>query len=306
MPSSVSSPEKRRLAAIVFTDVVSYSARMQRDETGTIKRVAADFETLRERCEKHHGEVLNSMGDGLLLCFGSADDAVACAVELQHEFGERRKALPPEEALEHRMGIHIGDVFRQETGGITGDGVNIAARLEGKAPLGGVCISQMVYDTVNGKIPLQAVFAGAQSFKNITEPIKVWHVASADGPATEADVASCDQLCERVHGHNRHHELLGALEQQSVTVVERDGRIAGYSTGIGFFGHTVAESNDDLKALIAAAPEIAGPGLLLPTRNGEVFRWCLSQGLRVTQPMTLMSHGLYNVLKGAFLPTVLY
>ena len=89
-------------------------------------------------------------------------------------------------------------------------------------------------------------------------------------------------------------------------LVERHGRITGYATAIGFFNHAVAETNDDLKALIAAASEFAGPGFLLPSRNSEVFRWCLNEGLRVTQPMTLMSIGLYNEPRGAFLPSILY
>jgi hypothetical protein len=88
--------------------------------------------------------------------------------------------------------------------------------------------------------------------------------------------------------------------------VERGGIVTGYATAIGFFAHAVAESNDDLKALIAAAAEIGGPGFLLPTRNSEVFGWCLGQGLRVTQPMTLMSLGLYNEPRGAFLPSILF
>ncbi len=179
-PSTPPAGEQRRLAAIVFTDVVGYSARMQRDETGTMKLVAADFALMRERCAQHGGELLNSMGDGLLLCFGSAVQAVACALQIQSEFAARRAKLPPEQALEHRMGVHIGDVFRQETGGVAGDGVNIAARLEGKAPVGGVCVSQMVYDTVKGKLPMQAVFVGPETFKNITEPIPIWHLAAGD------------------------------------------------------------------------------------------------------------------------------
>ena len=182
-PSTPPAGEQRRLAAIVFTDVVGYSARMQRDETGTMKLVAADFALMRERCAQHGGELLNSMGDGLLLCFGSAVQAVACALQIQAEFAARRAKLPPEEALEHRMGVHIGDVFRQETGGVAGDGVNIAARLEGKAPVGGVCVSQMVYDTVKGKLPMQAVFVGPEIFKNITEPIPIWHLAAEGAPA---------------------------------------------------------------------------------------------------------------------------
>jgi hypothetical protein len=125
-------------------------------------------------------------------------------------------------------------------------------------------------------------------------------------PATEADVAACSQLCRRVHGHHRQNELLGAIQQKTATVVERNGRITAYATGIGFFNHAVSESNDDLKALIAAAPEFGGPGFLLPSRNSDVFRWCLSEGLRVVQPMNLMSLGLYNEPRGAFLPSILF
>jgi predicted N-acetyltransferase YhbS len=124
--------------------------------------------------------------------------------------------------------------------------------------------------------------------------------------ATEQDIPACNRLCRAVHGHDRSGELRGAVQQKTATVVERGGKIAGYATGIGFFFHAVAESNDDLKALIAAAPEFAGPGFLLPTRNSDVFRWCLENGLRVTQPMTLMSLGLYNEPRGAFLPSILY
>ena len=125
-------------------------------------------------------------------------------------------------------------------------------------------------------------------------------------PATERDVEACSRLCHKIHGHDRKSELLGAIRQKTATVVERNGNITGYATAIGFFDHAVAESDDDLKALIAAATEFVGPGFLLPTRNSEVFRWCLSQGLRVTQPMTLMSRGLYNDPRGAFLPSILF
>jgi len=124
--------------------------------------------------------------------------------------------------------------------------------------------------------------------------------------ATPGDVQPCNQVYRRVHGHDRQNELIGAIQQKIATVVERDGSIAGYATGIGFFTHAVAENNDALKAMIAAAPEFVGPGFLLPSRNSEVFRWCLNEGLRVTQPMTLMSTGLYNEPRGAFLPSVLY
>jgi GNAT superfamily N-acetyltransferase len=125
-------------------------------------------------------------------------------------------------------------------------------------------------------------------------------------PASEADLEGCNRLCREVHGHDRGGELQDAIAQGSATVVEHDGRITGYATIIGFFGHAVGETNKDVKALIGAAKEFAGPGFLLPTRNGELFRWCLSNGLRITQPMTLMSKGLYNEPAGAFLPSILY
>src|SRR6266480_63023 len=125
-------------------------------------------------------------------------------------------------------------------------------------------------------------------------------------PAAEADVDACNRVCRQMHGHERDGELRDAIARGTATVVEHDGRVTGYATIVGFFGHAVGETNADVKALIGAAKEFAGPGFLLPTRNGELFRWCLRNGLRVTQPMTLMSKGLYNEPAGAFLPSILY
>jgi GNAT superfamily N-acetyltransferase len=125
-------------------------------------------------------------------------------------------------------------------------------------------------------------------------------------PAAEADIEACNRVCLQVHGHDRDGELRDAIARGTATVVEHDGRITGYATVVGFFGHTVGETNADPKALIGAAKEFAGPGFLLPTRNGALFRWCLTNGLRVAQPMTLMSKGLYNEPAGAFLPSILY
>jgi predicted N-acetyltransferase YhbS len=125
-------------------------------------------------------------------------------------------------------------------------------------------------------------------------------------PATEGDLAACNRVCTRVHGHDRGGELRDAIQQGTATVVEHDGRITGYATAVGWFGHAVGESNEELKALIGAAPAYLGPGFLLPTRNTVLFRWCLAQGLCVVQGMTLMSLGLYNEPAGAYLPSVLY
>lgn len=125
-------------------------------------------------------------------------------------------------------------------------------------------------------------------------------------PATEKDLRLCNQLCYQVHGHDRSNELSSAIKSGTAALVEQDGTITGYTTGVGFLGHTVAKTNTGLKVLIGAAKQYSGAGFLLPSRNAEVFRWCLQQGLRVVQPMTLMSKGLYNQPAGAFLPSVIY
>ena len=124
--------------------------------------------------------------------------------------------------------------------------------------------------------------------------------------ATNADLEACNALCRNVHGADRGGEVRDAIAGGGVSVVERGGRITGYTTAIAFFGHTVCETTDDLKALIAAAKAFMGPGFLVPTRNGELLRWCLNHGLRVTQSLTLMTIGLYNEPAGAYLPSILY
>lgn len=125
-------------------------------------------------------------------------------------------------------------------------------------------------------------------------------------PTNEGDLDACNKLCSRVHGHDRGLELRDAINQGTATVVEHNGRITGYATMIGFLGYAVGENNEDLKALIGAAKAFPGPGFLLPTRNSELLRWCLEKGLRIVQPMTLMSIGLYNEPAGSFLPSVIY
>ncbi len=124
--------------------------------------------------------------------------------------------------------------------------------------------------------------------------------------ATYSDIDTCNKLCFHVHGHLRHLELLDAIAQQTLTVVEHNGNITGYTTVLGFDGHAVAHNNQDLKALLGAATTISASGFLLPTRNTELLRWCLEKGFYVVRPMTLMSMGLYNEPAGAFLPSIFY
>lgn len=133
---------------------------------------------------------------------------------------------------------------------------------------------------------------------------------SIEGCAVRAakmtDLASANSVCDRVHGHNRSGELSDAITNGTAMVVERHGRITGYVSAFGYFGHAVGESNVDLQALLAHTDSFGGPGTIIPTRNGELFRWCLEKGLRVIQPVTLMTIGLYNEPAGAWLPSILY
>lgn len=137
-------------------------------------------------------------------------------------------------------------------------------------------------------------------------PVKRTLEGCAVRPASEADLEPASRLCERVHGHNRAGELNDAIVGRTAFVVERHGRITGYASAFGFFGHAVGESNLDIHALIAAADSFSGPGILVPTRNSALFRWGLESGLRLVYPMTLMTIGLYNEPRGAYLPSVSY
>lgn len=138
------------------------------------------------------------------------------------------------------------------------------------------------------------------------EPIRATIPGRTVRPAMKNDVSKACGLCCRVHGHDRRDELEGGIAQGTALVVEHDGRITGYTSGVGFFGHIVGQTSDDVKAILGAGSTIAGPGLLLPSRQSDLFRWCLANGLRVTQTLTLMSMGLYQEPAGAFCPSILY
>lgn len=138
------------------------------------------------------------------------------------------------------------------------------------------------------------------------EPLRISITGYEVRSASQDDLDSCNRVCENVHGHERAGEVQDAIAQGTARVVEHDGRMVGYTTAVAFFGHSVAESNEALKALIGDAAQFAGPGFLLPVPNAALSGWCLEQGLRVVQLMTLMTMGLYNEPNGAYLPSVLY
>ena len=125
-------------------------------------------------------------------------------------------------------------------------------------------------------------------------------------PAQPTDLDACNELSRRVHGFDRGIELAQAVDQGTAIVVERGGGITGYATSLAFFGHATAESNQDLQALIASVETFIGSGILVPSRNSALLRWCLANGLRVVQPLTLMSIGLYSNPSGVWLPSITF
>jgi len=124
--------------------------------------------------------------------------------------------------------------------------------------------------------------------------------------AAEGDLHACNRLCEFVHGFNRGGQLAAAVEGGAALVVEHGGWITAYSTNLAFTGHTVGESNEDIKALISHVGTLEAPGILVPTRNQGLMRWCLQNGLRINQQMTLMTTGLYSEPRGVYLPSILF
>jgi GNAT superfamily N-acetyltransferase len=137
-------------------------------------------------------------------------------------------------------------------------------------------------------------------------PIRATVPGYAVRQATTGDLEPCNTLCEAVHGHHRGGELADCIAQGTARVVEHDGRISGYASDLAFFAHAVGESNEDVTALIGAADAYAGSGILVPTRNGALLRWCMENGLRVVQLMTLMTTGLYSEPAGSWLPSILF
>lgn len=173
---------QRTLAAILFTDAVSFSARMSEDEEHTLKLIDRDLTLMTNICRQFEGRVLKSTGDGLLMYFASAIQAVACATEVQKTLAKNSANLPQKDVLIHRIGIHLGDVFFREND-VMGNGVNIAARLQAEAEPGGICISQTVYDVVKNNLSLQVTFLGAKELKNIREAIPIYQILLASQTA---------------------------------------------------------------------------------------------------------------------------
>src|SRR5215470_16389648 len=173
--------QTRRLAAILAADVAGYSRLMGEDEEGTLARLKAIRRELADpKIKEHHGRIVKTTGDGLLLEFASVVDAVRWAVEVQREMAERNADVPPDRRLELRMGINVGDIIKDGRD-IFGDGVNVAARLEALAEPGGICVSRVVRDQVRDKLDFAFEDMGEQQVKNITRPIRVHRIVLGEG-----------------------------------------------------------------------------------------------------------------------------
>ena len=175
--------EIRKLAAILAADVVGYSRLTGADEDRTLARLRAlRSDLIDPTIAVHHGRVVKRTGDGALVEFRSVVDAVRCAIEVQNGMVERNAGLPPERRIDFRIGIHLGDVVEEADGDLMGDGVNIAARIEGIADPGGISLSHAAYEQVRDKVAQKFVDRGEQSLKNIARPIRVFALARADAP----------------------------------------------------------------------------------------------------------------------------
>jgi adenylate cyclase len=199
-------PLERKLVAILAADVASYSRLMEIDEEGTLATLSA-FRLVTDRLiARHEGRICGTAGDSILAAFGSALAAVQCAVEIQNELAHENNDLEKDRRMQFRIGINVGDVMLKD-GDIFGDGVNIAARLEGLADPGGICISRGIHDHVMKKLPFGFEDLGEQSVKNIAQPVRVYRLildgrasdpplsqSGTPAPEPETDVSSLSEV----------------------------------------------------------------------------------------------------------------
>ena len=179
---------ERRLAAILAADVAGYSRLMEADEEGTLTALRAIRRELGDpKIAEHRGRIVKTTGDGMLVEFRSVVDAVRCAVELQRGMAEHNAAVPQDKRIEFRIGIHQGDIIADD-GDIFGDGVNLAARLEGLAEPGGICVSGGVRDEIRDKLDVGFEDLGEQQVKNISRPVRVF-CAQLGTPKAAAEMA---------------------------------------------------------------------------------------------------------------------
>ena len=167
--------ETRKLAAILVADVVGFSRLAGADEERTLARLRGlRSDLIDPAIAAYHGRIIKRTGDGAIIEFRSVVDAVRCALEVQTGMVERNAGLPPDRRIEFRIGIHLGDVVEESDGDLMGDGVNVAARLEGICEPGGICLSEDAYRQVKSRLELRVADLGPQNLKNIAEPVRAF------------------------------------------------------------------------------------------------------------------------------------
>src|SRR5215217_195742 len=178
--------EQRKLAAILAADVVGFSRLTGADEDRTLARLRAlRSDLIDPTIAVHRGRVVKRTGDGVIVEFRSVVDAVRCAIEIQNSMIERNAGLPEDRRIEFRVGIHVGDVVQEEDGDLMGDGVNVAARLEGISAPGAICLSEDAYRQVKGRLEVAVTDLGSTQLKNIAEPVRTYSVQVGKPPLTK-------------------------------------------------------------------------------------------------------------------------
>ncbi len=213
--------EARKLAAILVADVVGYSRLTGADEERTLARLRElRTDLIDPTIAMHHGRIVKRTGDGSIIEFRSVVDAVRCAIEVQNAMVGRNADLPPERRIEFRVGIHLGDVVEESDGDLMGDGVNIAARLEGVARPGGICLSEDAYWQVQGKVAANFADAGEQRLKNIVRPVRAFHFASKSATAVEPKPLSlARRFAAALRMRRSPRDSTGGLTQGNLTLI---------------------------------------------------------------------------------------
>src|ERR1700688_3491911 len=208
---------ERKLVSVVVADVVGFSRLTELDEEGTHGRLnALQRDLFKAKISEHHGRIIKDTGDGALLEFASVVDAVRCEVEIQREMIDRNADFPEDRRIVFRFGINLGDVI-VEPGDIHGDGVNVAARLEGLAEPGGVCISGTAHDQVRDRLPYIFTEKGEQTVKNISRPVRVYSLGATAIAALPASPPSADS--KKSSGKYLSHSWLAVAGMAAVLVV---------------------------------------------------------------------------------------
>ena len=237
--------ETRKLAAIIVTDVVGFSRLAGADEQRTLARLRALRGDLVEPAvAAHYGRIVKGTGDGAIIEFRSAVDAARCAIEMQNGLVERNAGVPPERRIEFRVGIHVGEVVEESDGDLMGDAVNIAARLEGIAKPGTICLSEDAYRQVKGRLEIKVSDLGPNQLKNIAEPVRAYLV-EVDRPDEPLKPVSAPR-----------HRLVAALAVLAILIGGAAGWYSIASKPSGAVGSSTAPTASLVGSSVATAPVV--------------------------------------------------